>query len=52
MTVSTDIPRDIRASANDTLELKWWLINAFNGEWAKITNVVPNAQIDARAIVR
>jgi hypothetical protein len=33
-------------------ELKWWLINAFNGEWAKITNVVPNAQIDARAIGR
>jgi hypothetical protein len=36
----------------EALELNWWLINAFNGEWAKIAKVVPNAQIDARAIVR
>jgi len=29
-------------------KLRWWLINAFNGEWARIKTAVPKAQIDAR----
>ncbi|KAF1944052.1 putative dipeptidyl-aminopeptidase B [Clathrospora elynae] len=33
-------------------KLNWWLINAFNGEWSRITNSVPKAQIDARSIVQ
>ncbi|KAG9188231.1 putative dipeptidyl-aminopeptidase B [Alternaria panax] len=33
-------------------KLKWWLINAFNGEWSRVTNAVPKTQIDARSIVR
>jgi dipeptidyl aminopeptidase len=42
----------IRETANKRTELRWWLINAFNGEWSKISTAVPKAQIDARAIVR
>ncbi|CAN9442191.1 unnamed protein product [Alternaria alternata] len=33
-------------------KLKWWLVNAFNGEWSRITNAVPKTQDDARSVVR
>jgi dipeptidyl aminopeptidase len=33
-------------------ELAWWLTNAFNGEWQRIENAVPKAQMDARSIGR
>ncbi|CAE7002309.1 hypothetical protein PTNB73_10248 [Pyrenophora teres f. teres] len=29
-------------------KLRWWLINAFNGEWAKIKTAEPKSQVDAR----
>jgi dipeptidyl aminopeptidase len=28
------------------LELNWWLINAFNGEWMRIQDAVPKVQIE------
>jgi dipeptidyl aminopeptidase len=42
----------IEEIANKCTELRWWLINAFNGEWSRISTAVPKAQIDAKAIVR
>jgi dipeptidyl aminopeptidase len=33
-------------------ELKWWLINAFNGEWLRVEHAVPKAQMDGRSVVR
>ncbi|CAI6282022.1 unnamed protein product [Periconia digitata] len=33
-------------------KLSSWLINAFNGEWLRIENAVPKAQIDGRSVVR
>ncbi|KAL5121253.1 hypothetical protein ACEQ8H_000721 [Pleosporales sp. CAS-2024a] len=33
-------------------KLTWWLTNAFNGEWLRIENVVPKAQMDARSTGR
>ncbi|KAH7408290.1 putative dipeptidyl-aminopeptidase B [Phaeosphaeria sp. MPI-PUGE-AT-0046c] len=33
-------------------KLAWWLTNAFNGEWQRIENAVPKAQMDARSIGR
>lgn len=34
------------------VELKWWLVNAFNGEWLRVENAVPKAQIEGRSTVR
>ncbi|EUC47640.1 hypothetical protein COCMIDRAFT_3435 [Bipolaris oryzae ATCC 44560] len=31
-------------------KLRWWLINAFNGEWSRIANASPKAQIDAKSV--
>lgn len=28
--------------------MRWWLTNAFNGEWLRIENVVPKAQSEGR----
>ncbi|KAI4953800.1 hypothetical protein J4E91_002648 [Alternaria rosae] len=33
-------------------KLKWWLVNAFNGEWSRITNAVPKSQLDTKSIGR
>ncbi|KAF1840521.1 putative dipeptidyl-aminopeptidase B [Cucurbitaria berberidis CBS 394.84] len=33
-------------------KLKWWLVNAFNGEWLRIENAVPKVQIEGRSRVR
>lgn len=30
-------------------ELSSWLINAFNGEWLRVENAVPKAQVDGRS---
>ena len=35
-----------------SLELKNWLVNAFNGEWLRVENAVPKAQIDGLSQVR
>jgi hypothetical protein len=52
MTVSTRLCQDCEEVTNGALELKWWLVNAFNGEWSRITNAVPKTQDDARSVVR
>lgn len=39
-----------RANADEDTELRWWLINAFNGEWSRIANASPKAQIDAKSV--
>jgi dipeptidyl aminopeptidase len=31
---------------DNILELNWWLINAFNGEWMRIQDAVPKVQIE------
>jgi len=29
-------------------ELKWWLVNAFNGEWLRVQSAVPKVQINGK----
>lgn len=31
------------------VELKNWLVNAFNGEWLRIDNAVPKAQVEGKS---
>ncbi|USP77132.1 hypothetical protein yc1106_04406 [Curvularia clavata] len=33
-------------------KLRWWLVNAFNGEWSRIAKANPKAQIDAKSVER
>jgi dipeptidyl aminopeptidase len=30
------------------VELTWWLTNAFNGEWLRVQNVKPKAQVEGK----
>jgi hypothetical protein len=41
-----------REMLTDLVELSSWLINAFNGEWLKIEDAVPKAQIEGRSLER
>lgn len=37
-------------NADKHTELRWWLVNAFNGEWSRIAKPNPKSQIDAKSI--